>query len=60
MLPEEKLKTCLEVEDVFKWCNFTTGKDVVKVAMVLFIEAAMVGKDKKIQFDVDTLGIVDD
>lgn len=32
----------------------------MKVAPTLFIEVALIGKDKKTQFDVNTLGIVDD
>lgn len=40
--------------------NFTTYDDVVKVAMTLFIEVVMVGKDKKTQFHANTLGLGDD
>jgi len=32
----------------------------VKVALALYIETVMMGKDKKTQFDMKTLGIVDD
>lgn len=60
MLSKEKSKTCLEVEEVFKKCNFTTDEEVVKVALALFVKVAMVGKDKKTQLDVNTLGIIDD
>ncbi|KAA0047072.1 Ulp1-like peptidase [Cucumis melo var. makuwa] len=34
--------------------------DAVKVALAVFIETVMVGKDKKTQFDMDILGRVDD
>ncbi|KAA0062806.1 Ulp1-like peptidase [Cucumis melo var. makuwa] len=34
--------------------------DALKVALAVFIETVMVGKDKKTQFDVDILGRVDD
>ncbi|TYK05466.1 Ulp1-like peptidase [Cucumis melo var. makuwa] len=55
MLPKEKAKTCLEVEDAFKRCNFTTNEDTMKVAPTLFIEVALIGKDKKTQFDFEDI-----
>ncbi|KAA0039158.1 Ulp1-like peptidase [Cucumis melo var. makuwa] len=51
---------CLEVEEIFKNFDFTNDDDVVKVALALFIEIVMVGKDKKMQLDIDVLGRVDD
>ncbi|KAL4025517.1 hypothetical protein IC575_013918 [Cucumis melo] len=55
----KKLITCLEIEEVFKNFEFTNDDDVVKVALAVFIETVMVGKDKKTQFDMDILGRVD-
>ncbi|KAA0049597.1 MuDRA-like transposase [Cucumis melo var. makuwa] len=40
--------------------EFTNDDDAVKVALAVFIETVMVGKDKKTQFDMDILGRVDD
>ncbi|TYK01327.1 Ulp1-like peptidase [Cucumis melo var. makuwa] len=56
----KKLITCLEIEEIFKNFEFTNDDDAVKVALAVFIETVMVGKDKKIQFDMDILGRVDD
>ncbi|KAL4028522.1 hypothetical protein IC575_011719 [Cucumis melo] len=56
----KKLITCLEIEEIFKNFEFTNDDDAVKVALVVFIETMMVGKDKKTQFDMDNLGRVDD
>ena len=50
----------MEVQEAFKQFDFTNYKDAVKVTLALFIETAMVGKDKKIQFDLDMFGKVDD
>ncbi|KAL4017114.1 hypothetical protein IC575_024788 [Cucumis melo] len=55
-----KLITCLEIEEIFKNFEFTNDDDAVKVALAVFIETVMVGKDKKTQFDMDILGRVDD
>ncbi|KAA0045018.1 MuDRA-like transposase [Cucumis melo var. makuwa] len=55
-----KLITCLEIEEIFKNFEFTNDDDAVKVALAVFIETVMVGKDKKTQFDMDVLGRVDD
>ncbi|KAA0055831.1 Ulp1-like peptidase [Cucumis melo var. makuwa] len=51
---------CLEIEEVFKNFDFTNDDNAVKVALTLFIETVMVGKDKKTQFNMDVLGRVDD
>ncbi|KAL0549920.1 hypothetical protein IC582_014415 [Cucumis melo] len=56
----KKLITCLEFEEIFKNFEFTNDDDAVKVALAVFIETLMVGKDKKTQFDMDILGRVDD
>ncbi|KAA0043646.1 Ulp1-like peptidase [Cucumis melo var. makuwa] len=56
----KKLITCLEIEENFKNFEFTNDNDAVKVALAVFIETVMVGKDKKTQFDMDILGRVDD
>ncbi|KAA0054420.1 MuDRA-like transposase [Cucumis melo var. makuwa] len=40
--------------------EFTNDDDAVKVALAVFIETVMLGKDKKTQFDMDILGRVDD
>ncbi|KAA0043199.1 Ulp1-like peptidase [Cucumis melo var. makuwa] len=56
----KKLITCLEIEEIFKNFEFTNDDDAVKVALAIFIETVMVGKDKKTQFDMDILGRVDD
>ncbi|KAL0552022.1 hypothetical protein IC582_011115 [Cucumis melo] len=56
----KKLITCLEIEEIFKNFEFTNDDDAVKVALAVFIETVMVGKDKKTQFDMDILGRVDD
>ena len=50
----------MEVEKIFKNFEFTNDDDAVKVALAVFIETMMVGKDKKTQFDMDILGRVDD
>ncbi|KAA0031916.1 Ulp1-like peptidase [Cucumis melo var. makuwa] len=55
-----KLITCLEIEEIFKNFEFTNDDDAVKVALAVFIETVMVGKDKKTQFDMDILGRVHD
>ncbi|KAA0038330.1 Ulp1-like peptidase [Cucumis melo var. makuwa] len=55
-----KLITCLEVEEIFKNFEFTNDDDAVKVALAVFIETVMVGKDMKTQFNMDILGRVDD
>ncbi|KAL0543596.1 hypothetical protein IC582_018696 [Cucumis melo] len=54
----KKLITCLEIEEIFKNFEFTNDDDAVKVALAVFIEIVMVGKDKKTQFDMDILGRV--
>ncbi|KAL0537347.1 hypothetical protein IC582_026325 [Cucumis melo] len=56
----KKLITCLEIEEIFKNFEFTNDDDAVKIALAVFIETVMVGKDKKTQFDMDILGRVDD
>ncbi|KAA0052274.1 Ulp1-like peptidase [Cucumis melo var. makuwa] len=56
----KKLITCLEIEEIFKNFEFTNDDDAVKVALTVFIETVMVGKDKKTQFDMDILERVDD
>ncbi|KAL0544869.1 hypothetical protein IC582_019999 [Cucumis melo] len=56
----KKLITCLEIEEIFKNFEFTNDEDTVKVALAVFIETVMVGKDKKTQLDMDILGRVDD
>ncbi|XP_050941505.1 uncharacterized protein LOC127149687 [Cucumis melo] len=56
----KKVITCLEIEEIFKNFEFTNDDDAVKVALAVFIETVMVGKDKKTQFDMDILGRVDD
>ncbi|KAA0032335.1 Ulp1-like peptidase [Cucumis melo var. makuwa] len=43
----KKLITCLEIEEIFKNFEFTNDDDAVKVALAVFIETVMVGKDKK-------------
>ncbi|KAA0056250.1 Ulp1-like peptidase [Cucumis melo var. makuwa] len=55
-----KIITCLEVEEIFKNFEFGNDHDAVKVALAVFIETMMVRKDKKTQFDLDILGRVDD
>ncbi|KAL0549235.1 hypothetical protein IC582_013716 [Cucumis melo] len=57
--PNKKTITYLEVEEVLKNFDFTNDEDAVKVALALFIENMMVGKDKKMQFDMDVLGRID-
>ncbi|KAA0051888.1 Ulp1-like peptidase [Cucumis melo var. makuwa] len=57
---DKKLITCLEIEEIFKNFKFTNDDDAVKVALAVFIEIVMVGKDKKTQFDMGILGRVDD
>ncbi|KAL0540305.1 hypothetical protein IC582_024540 [Cucumis melo] len=54
----KKLITCLKIEEIFKNFEFTNDDDAVKVALAVFIETVMVGKDKKTQFDMDILGRV--
>ncbi|KAL0546648.1 hypothetical protein IC582_016560 [Cucumis melo] len=56
----KKLITCLKIEESFKNFEFTNDDDAVKVALAVFVETVMVGKDKKTQFDMDILGRVDD
>ncbi|KAL4037211.1 hypothetical protein IC575_000799 [Cucumis melo] len=56
----KKLITCLEIEEIFKNFEFTNDDNAVMVALAVFIETVMVGKDKKTQFDMDILGRVDD
>ncbi|TYK23799.1 Ulp1-like peptidase [Cucumis melo var. makuwa] len=56
----KKRITCLEFEEIFKNFEFTNDDDAVKVALAVFIETVMVGKDKKTQFDMDILRRVDD
>ncbi|KAA0063196.1 Ulp1-like peptidase [Cucumis melo var. makuwa] len=56
----KKIITCLELEEIFKNFEFTNDEGAVKVALALFIETVMVGKDKKTQFGMDILGKVDD
>ncbi|KAA0060059.1 MuDRA-like transposase [Cucumis melo var. makuwa] len=56
----KKIITCLEIEEIFKNLEFTNDHDAVKVALAVFIETVMVGKDKKTQFDMDILERVDD
>ncbi|KAA0039636.1 Ulp1-like peptidase [Cucumis melo var. makuwa] len=59
-LENKKLITCLKIKEIFKNFEFTNDDDAVKVALAVFIETVMVGKDKKTQFDMDILGRVDD
>ncbi|KAA0053152.1 Ulp1-like peptidase [Cucumis melo var. makuwa] len=56
----KKIIKCLELEEIFKNFEFTNDEDAMKVALALFIETVMVGKDKNTQFDMDILGKVDD
>ena len=49
-----------DVEVALEKIRFTNDQDVVKIAIALYIETVMIGKDKKTQFDMKTLGIVDD
>ncbi|KAL0546571.1 hypothetical protein IC582_016482 [Cucumis melo] len=56
----KKIITYLKVEEIFKNFEFTNDHDAVKVALAIFIETVMVGKNKKTQFDIDILGRVDD
>ncbi|KAL4018523.1 hypothetical protein IC575_022121 [Cucumis melo] len=56
----KKLIRSLEIEEIFKNFEFTNDDDAVKVALAVFIETVMVGKDKKTQFDMDILRRVDD
>ncbi|KAL4020688.1 hypothetical protein IC575_019469 [Cucumis melo] len=56
----KKIVKCLEVEEIFKNFEFTNDHDAMKVALVIFIETVIVGKDKKPKFDMDILGRVDD
>ena len=58
--PNEKERSCKGLETAFGSHRFTNDEDVVKVALALFIKMVMMGKDKKTQFDVNTLEIVDD
>ncbi|XP_038891583.1 uncharacterized protein LOC120080973 [Benincasa hispida] len=58
--PNEKHSSCKDVEIAFEKFNFTNDEDAVKVALALFIETEMIGKDKKTQLDVNIFGIVDD
>ncbi|KAL0544025.1 hypothetical protein IC582_019136 [Cucumis melo] len=55
----KKIIMFLEVENFFKNFEFTNDHDAVKVALVVFIETMMVRKDKKTQFDMNTLERVD-
>lgn len=57
---DKKEKLIKNVEAAFEKNQFTNDQDVVKVALPLYIETVMMGKDKKTQFDMKTLGIVDD
>ncbi|KAA0032831.1 Ulp1-like peptidase [Cucumis melo var. makuwa] len=59
-LENKKLITCLEIEEISKNFEFTNDEDAVMVALVVFIEIVMIGKDKKTQFDMDILGRVHD
>ncbi|KAL0544882.1 hypothetical protein IC582_020012 [Cucumis melo] len=43
----KKIIICLEVEEIFKNFEFTNDHDAVKVALAVFIETVMIGKDKK-------------
>ncbi|KAA0046976.1 Ulp1-like peptidase [Cucumis melo var. makuwa] len=43
----KKIITCLEVKEIFKNFKFTNDHIAVKVALTVFIETVMVGKDKK-------------
>ncbi|KAA0048135.1 hypothetical protein IC582_001145 [Cucumis melo] len=56
----KKVITCLEIEKIFKNFEFPNDDDAMKVALAVFIETVMVGKDKQTQFDMDILGRVDD
>ncbi|XP_038880467.1 uncharacterized protein LOC120072127 [Benincasa hispida] len=58
--PNDKDSSCKDVENAFEKFTFTNEEDAVKVALALFIEMVMIRKDKKIQFDLKTFGIVDD
>ena len=57
---DKKEKLVKDVEVAFEKIRFTNDQDAVKVALALYIETVMMGKDKKTQFDMKTLGIVDD
>ncbi|XP_038894652.1 uncharacterized protein LOC120083141 [Benincasa hispida] len=58
--PNEKDSSCKDVEIAFEKFNFTNDENVVNLALALFIETVMIGKDKKTQFDVNIFGIADD
>lgn len=49
-----------DVEVAFEKIKSTNDQDAVKVALALYIETVMMDKHKKTQFDMKTLGIVDD
>ncbi|XP_038904356.1 uncharacterized protein LOC120090711 [Benincasa hispida] len=46
--PNEKDSSYKDVETTFEKFSFTNDKDVVKVALALFIKTVMIGRDKKI------------
>lgn len=46
-LRKEKEKTCSEVEKIFKQFSFTNDRDVVKVALALFIEVVIGWKEQE-------------
>ncbi|XP_038904329.1 uncharacterized protein LOC120090683 [Benincasa hispida] len=56
----DKDSSCKDVENAFEKSTFINDEDAVKVALTLFIKMVMIGKDKKIQFDVKTFGVVND
>ncbi|XP_038896280.1 uncharacterized protein LOC120084553 [Benincasa hispida] len=58
--PNRKDSSCKDVEIAFENFNFTNDQDAVKVALTLFIETMMIGKDKKTQFVSNIFGIFDD
>lgn len=49
-----------DVEITFKNYCFTNNDNAIKVALVLYIEIVMMGKDNKTRFDMKMFGIVDD
>ncbi|WP_217833200.1 DUF1985 domain-containing protein, partial [Picosynechococcus sp. PCC 7002] len=56
---DKKEKLVKDVEVAFEKTIFTNDQDAVKVGLALYIEIVMMGKDKKTQFNMKILGIVD-
>lgn len=50
---------CSELEKIFLEHTFENDEDAVKIAIVYFIELAMMGKERKQKMDTSLLGIVD-